>query len=77
MLQFTLGNTNNIIAIEMLTKEECLGFTDDEFPTLTDATLIDAQRYHKKNRDLALLRNSFILYFKYRRSKRICAFSTV
>ena len=36
-------------------KRRTLGFTDDKFPTLTDATIIDAQRYHKKNRDLALL----------------------
>ena len=36
-------------------KRRILGFTDDEFPDLTDATIIDAQRYHKKNRDLALL----------------------
>ncbi|NQY28204.1 MAG: hypothetical protein HRT69_01905 [Flavobacteriaceae bacterium] len=36
-------------------KRRILGFTDDEFPTLTDATIIDAQRYHKKNRDLTLL----------------------
>jgi hypothetical protein len=36
-------------------KRRVLGFTDDEFQTLTDATIIDAQRYHKKNRDLALL----------------------
>jgi len=36
-------------------KRRTLGFTDDEFPTLTDATIIDAQRFHKKNRDLALL----------------------
>ncbi len=39
-------------------KRRILGFTDDEFQgdkKLSDATIIDAQRYHKKNRDLALL----------------------
>ncbi len=38
-------------------KRRVLGFTDDEFYAneITDETIIDAQRYHKKNRDLALL----------------------
>jgi len=36
-------------------KRRVLGFTDDEFPALTDDTILDAQKYHKKNRDLALL----------------------
>ncbi len=38
-------------------KRRVLGFTDDEFyeDGITDKTIINAQRYHKKNRDLALL----------------------
>ena len=38
-------------------KRRVLGFTDDEFveDEITDETIIDAQRYHKKNRDLAVL----------------------
>jgi len=38
-------------------KRRLAGFTDDEFivKSVTDATLIDAQRFHKKNKDLAIL----------------------
>jgi hypothetical protein len=44
-------------------KSRVLGFTDDEFfeDEITDETIIKAQSYHKKNRDLALL--STILFY--------------
>jgi hypothetical protein len=42
-------------------KRRVLGFTDDEFPESSDESIIRAQRYHKKNRDLALL--STILFY--------------
>ena len=42
-------------------KRRILGFTDDEFPEYSDESLIRAQEYHKKNRDLALL--SSVLWY--------------
>ena len=43
-------------------KRRLAGFTDDEFYAggITDATLIDGQRFHKKNRDLAVLSTALI-----------------
>ena len=42
-------------------KRRVLGFTDDEFPETSDESIIRAQQYHKKNRDLALL--STVLFY--------------
>jgi len=43
-------------------KRRLAGFTDDEFfdRGITDATLIDAQRFHKKNKDLAILATALV-----------------
>lgn len=43
-------------------KRRLAGFTDDEFYAegTTDATLIEAQRFHKKNKDLAILITAFV-----------------
>tara|TARA_B110001450_G_scaffold108338_1_gene102491 strand:- start:8462 stop:9025 length:564 start_codon:yes stop_codon:yes gene_type:complete len=42
-------------------KRRTLGFTDDEFTETSDESIIRAQQYHKKNRDLALL--STVLFY--------------